>query len=238
MICSLVLSAATVYAGDPKLEAVEKELIANWKNLKSLSAKIHLQAEMFNKYGRISSDGEGLFAIDRNGGKERFYKQLKTTVTNTFNGKPLSDESAAVAVTIDDITQSMADSIDTKYIVRKKATYSDRRDAPTVLAFLHQVGTVSLLQTKTLDGRKTHVIESKYTSPENLITRMVVHFDNQTGVAIRITTYDASGASVNISTLTITTENKGVLESNFELPSSESAIMIDLTQKNNPAPTK
>ncbi len=237
-ICCLTLTSVTVHAGSQQLETVEKELIANWKNLKNLSATLRIQADIYNKFGRVTSDGVGNFAIDRNKGKERFYKQIKTTTTNVFNTKPLSTESAGISVTIDDVTQSMADSMDTKYIIRKKAEYNDRRDAPTLLAFLHKVGTVNLLESKSLDGRKVHVIESKYTSLDNLITRIVVHFDDQTGVATRITTYDINNTSVNISTLTITSENKGVLESLFELPTSEDAILIDETKNEKALPTK
>ncbi len=227
----LAVFASIAYAGNSKLEVAESELKANWNNLKSISAKLHVQAVMNNKYGRISSEGEGRFALDRITGKDRFYKQLKTVVTTNFNDKPLLTDSAGIAVTIDGITQSMSDSIDNKYIIRKKATYSDRRDAPIVLDFLHQAGMVTLLESKMLDSRITHVIESKYTTPGSLVSRIVVHFDLQTGVAVRITTYDINNAFVNMSTLTITAENTKLLESIFDLPHSEGAILIDETKK-------
>ncbi len=238
MIGVAALFGAQAYASAPQMESIEKELIASWKQLKSLSATIKIQAEMHNKFGRVSSEGEGTFAIDRSNGKERFYKHVKTEVTNDIRGKPLSTESAAISVTIDDITQSRSDSVDKKYVIRKKASPIDRRDAPTMLAFLHKLGTVQLLQTQNLDGRKTYVFEAKYTAPDSLITRMVVHFDAQTGVAVRITTYDINAMAVNISTITITSVNHDAIEGLFDLPTTEDAVMVDLTKDEKVSPTE
>jgi len=238
MICVAALFGAQAYASAPQTESIEKTLIANWKQLKYLSATIKIQAEMHNKFGSVSSEGEGTFSIDRSDGKEKFYKHVKTEVTNDIRGKPLSTKSAAISVTIDDITQSRSDSVDKKYVIRKKATPIDRRDAPTMLAFLHKLGTVQLLPTQTLDGRKTYVFETKYDTPDSLITRMVVHFDDQTGVAVRITTYDINAMAVNISTLTIASVNHAPIEGLFDLPTTEGAVMVYLTKDEKVSPTE
>lgn len=181
------------------LEAVEKQILEKWDQVKSHSATLSVTGYLELDSGANRTTGSGTFESMRMGDRRPYRSELAmTNVGDTFGGGEMRTEVSETVVSNGKILKIFKSML----AMGKRNSFAfkaplDRPptmdlapivDATMVFKMLKKISKMELGRTSPADLPPVHVVELTFPNPDVVVARMVVYFDKETGIVLRTTT--------------------------------------------------
>jgi len=225
VFAGLIVSAPAL--ADEKLDAVEKEIIAKWKEVKSMSAKMNMNMDMDQGGMKMKSTMTGTTEYLRKG--DKMMTRLEGATKMTMGGAQQAMESKLLMVSDGEFTYTLNEQMGQKMCMKNKADKNTAGGADMLEGLREQYNLI-LADDEDVDGEKCWVVlgTPKVEQP-NAPAKFKYYFQKKTGAAVQWLGYDASDKVMMTTKFTDIKLNEKIDAERFVFKAPEGVEVMDMT---------
>ena len=230
---ALVLAVAGSTAlADEKLDAVEKEIVQKWKDIKSMTAKMNMNAE--SEQGGAQRKTTMACTIEYLRQGDKMLSRLDGEMKNSYKMGDNEQSMTIPTMTISDgeIEHTLMEREGQKMCVKTKAQ-ANSVTGEAMFKFLREHYDLSLASDEEIDGDKCWVVEAKpkATARPGEPAKTCYYFRQKDGATVRIVAYDADGKPAMTTNFTDIKLNVDLDPKRFEFKLPEGVREMDMTNR-------
>lgn len=229
-IAVAALLACPAVLADEKLDAIEKEIVAKWKPIKTMTANMTVEFE--NQMGAATMKGK------LNGKIEVLRKDDKTLLrqetTMTMSGAPNAPEGMTMEmlmVSDGEIAQTLMEQMGQKIVRKMRADQAGSHGTPMdVLESLKKTHVLTVADDAEVEKEKCWVVNAVPKQPQpNAPTKMIHYFRQKDGAMVKMDGFNKDGKAIMKMTMTDIKTNVDIDPKRFEFEVPEGAMVQDMT---------
>lgn len=223
MFCAglVVVGLAVQGARAESLEDVKKKIASQAQEHQTLRQEMRMTMDMAGAGGKVTSTGTMEFARR---GKDKWISRSDTVMNMPKQeGQPAPEPMKVIAIYDGQYVYNITDQGGQKMAMKMKAGQGGQKAAaePTGFGEMEKQYDLKLLADQKVDGKNTWVIEAKPKADAGqpgIFDRMVTHYDQANGVAVKTLTYDKAGKVVSTIEVTKVEVDAKIPEERFTVP--------------------
>lgn len=216
VVASMVLAASVAQAEDhPSLAEVEKQLIARWSAVHSVSARMTVDSVVTLPNGSSTIKSEGTYELVKDGTQRFMRWEMCTKSRSLIDDKETLSESSNLTITDGAELQGLVERGDRKMAVKLNWDETLHLDPAALMDNLRAYADVKYAGEEKIDGQPVHLIEGRSHNPANPIARTVYAFARDTGLLLRKSAYSADERTYTIQELSEVKLNSDIPRERF-----------------------
>ena len=224
LVCSVLALSSGAFAGDT-LESVEKDIIAKWTKLKSLTAKTTMAMSMQG----MSMKSQGTVEFLKKGDKELF--RMDMTMSQSMGGQ--TQETSMSTIADGEYVYNVTDMMGQKRAMKQKPdSLPGTVGGQQMFEGLRKNNDLKLLPDETVDGQSVFVIEgTPKTAGRTPYAKSTMYFTKDAGIMIKMVGVDASGGQVMTMSISDIKRDPKIDPDRFVFKAPEGVQVMDLTER-------
>lgn len=229
LLVGLVLAPASL--ADEKLEALEKEIAAKWKDVNSMSAKMEMTMDINQGGMKMKQTMKAVVEYLRKAEKMMSRLEGETEMTMDMGGEQQTMKSPMLAVSDGQFTHTLMEQMGQKMCMKTKTDPSATAGDFMIKALKDQ-NELTVGPDEEVNGDKCWVLiaKPKQTQP-GMPTKTCYYFRQKDGVFVQWIGYDASDKKNMITTFTDIKVNEKIDPARFEFKVPDGVQVMDMTQQ-------
>ena len=230
----VVIVAGPVLAGET-LESVEKKIVEQWENHRSVSAEFTLTQEMEMGGAKIGSTTKGTYEHLKDGDRQLYRMDMTTNNVQDSGGQTMKSSSKAMVIDDGEFQYVLTEVQQMPEPMAVKAKSDPTKvggSGKAMFDSLRKEYDLKLMPDKTVDGESVYVIQGtpKATGPEGW-AECLYHFRKDVGMPVKMVYLDKDGKVVQTLTYTNIKLNPKIDRDRFVFKAPEGVQVMDMTQQ-------
>jgi outer membrane lipoprotein-sorting protein len=240
IVACLVSSFAAVAFGET-IESVEKKISQQVSKYKTLQVKSRQKTDMELPQMKMKQTSETTLEAARKGDTWASRQEIHdNTVQTSSEGAERKDEGTTLMIFDGKVAYTLVDRADTK--MATKATPDPKQnvspfDIAAGFEAQHQNYDSKLLADQDVDGKACYVIELTAKEPSPMGARMVVWYQKDCGLAVKMQSFNQAGKEIMTSTVTEIRIDKDIAPERFVFKAPAGVEVRDLDKERAQAET-
>ena len=228
LICVVLAPAAFA---DEKVDALEKEIAAKWKDINSMTAKMESVMDMEQQGMKMHHAMKGTMEYLRKDDKMLSRMESETESDMDMGGQKQTMKSTSLMVSDGEFMHTLSETMGQKMCVKMKAD-PELIGNDAMLKTLKEQNDLSMGDDETVNGDKCWVLisKAKQTQP-GAPNKTCYYFRQKDGIAIQTIGYDDSGKKIMTSTLSDIKINQKIDPARFEFKVPEGVQVMDMSNQ-------
>ena len=226
----LVVGISAAYA-DEKLDAVEKQIVAKWEKVKSMTAKMDMTMDVNQGGMQMKTTMKGTVEYLRQDAK--MLSRMDTEMETSFEmgGKPNTMKSSMLMVSDGEISHSLIEQMGQKMCVKNKADANSATGAD-MFKSLRKDYDLTLGDDESIDGAECWAVNAKpkTTAPPNAPAKFVHYFRQKDGANVQSFGFDAADKKIMTTKYTDIKFNEKLDPTRFKFEVPEGVQVMDMTK--------
>jgi outer membrane lipoprotein-sorting protein len=231
---ALLGCVAGAQGGEDDLKSVEQKLAAAWSKPRTLSAKVRVTETVDIHGAAKSSTCEGTLELMQKGDEFLARLERTTRAIAKMGEHTMRFEEKQLRIADGEAEYVVNESMGRKMVHKQKPQTAEYGDPTAVLAELRREHTLKLLPAGAVAGRDAYTIEARPKSERRRATepaRVLLHFDQETGLLVKRVGYDAHDKEMSTLTLTDLELDARIKPERFTFKAPDGIPVIDQTTR-------
>lgn len=239
LLIGIVASCGMAAADD--LEKAQKDIIKNFDDVKSVSAKVAKTMKMDTNGNAITSDGSGTYEYMRGdkGGRARMEMVEVLKINVKGSDKPMELRSATMMLDDGEFLWKMADNMGRKNATKAQRDAAASPNLKEMFETIAKSSDLKLLAEAKVGDEACYAIEvtpkNKSVTPASGMSppraKSVLYFSKKSGVMLKSAGLNEKGEEVETITYTDVKLNEKIDKERFEFKAPEGVTVTDMTAK-------
>ena len=218
---------------DPAVNKLVEQLVAKWKDHKSMSADMHIDMAAEQGGQKLSVEGTGRCEIARTDDSKKVRFELTQNMKMGEGDAAMEMERKLITIDNGTVVYTMVEQMGQKQVY--KANSGDQNipqfGGDSMFEALRAENSLKVLPDEKVDGKDVAVIEAtpRQQNPGVRIAKSVLYFDKDLGAMVRMESFDPSGQKVQTVTFNDVKLNPDLAADRFEFEVPEGVQVIDQT---------
>jgi outer membrane lipoprotein-sorting protein len=223
----LVLAPAAL--ADEKLDAVEKEVAAKWKEINTMSARTEMLSEIEQAGMKMQQTSKGTIEYFRKDDKMLFRQESETETITDTSGKKETTKSPTLMVSDGVFMHTLTEQMGQKMCYKMKAD-PNVNGGEAMFKSLKEQNDLSVGADETVNGDKCWVVIAKPKQAQmGAPGKIVFNIRQKDGVTVQIVGYDASDKKMMSIAYLDVKVNEKIDPARFEFKAPEGVQVMDMT---------
>lgn len=237
---ALVFAAGLPVSAQESVEAIEKSVTENWNKLSSLSADVETKMEQSNPSYSMKNESKGKFEYAKIQDVPYFRMEATTNMQMSQGGQEQKMDSTNLMVSDGKVMFAEVKMLGQTQVMKLPTSTNEDPlgiGGSMIWSSLRESMTLAALPSVEINGKSTHVVEGTMKDQQTGISKNKFHFDKETGLLVRLESYDMEGKMILHTNTTNIKTNPEISPSRFRYTPPEGAMVQDMTQPQQaPAP--
>jgi len=226
---ALLLSVASASADDT-LESVEKQVIAKWEKVTSMSAKMNMKSRAVMGPTSMSTDMAGTIEMVKKDGKTMLRQEVESHSVMKSGETENKMDGKMVSVSDGETMLSITEQAGQKMATRMRAQAGNVPGGKQLFDNLRANNELSLGDNAKLAGAKCWVVVAKAKTPNPAApAKSLLYFRQSDGVMVKMEGSNAEGKTMNVMTMEDIKLNQKIDPARFKLEVPEGVQVMDMT---------
>ncbi|MBU0618428.1 MAG: outer membrane lipoprotein-sorting protein [Planctomycetes bacterium] len=225
----LVTSVSTAVA-DEKLDALEKEIAAKWKTVKSMTAKMDMTMEVDQGGMKMKHTMKATVEYLRKGEKMLSRMEGEVEMVMDMGGQKNTMNTPILTVSDGEITHTLVEQMGQKMCMKTKAD-ANSTTGEAMFKALREQYELTVADDEEVDGEKCWVVHAKpkQAAQPGQPVKMAFYFRQKDAATVQMLGYDASDKKVMTTTYSDIKFNEKLDPKRFEFEVPEGVQVMDRT---------